>query len=48
MSYEYLEHTADMGLRGRGDTAAEAFCEPAAGTFGVLVLTEHARPAGTY
>ena len=48
MSYEYVEHTADMGLRGRGATAAEAFCEAAAGMFGVMVRIDRVQPAVMY
>ena len=47
MSFEYLDHTADVGLRARGATAAEAFCEAAAGMFGVMVRTSRVRPEVT-
>lgn len=47
MSFEYLDHTADMGLRACGDTVAEAFCEAASGMFGVMVLTARVRPEVT-
>ena len=47
MSFEYLDHTADMGLRAYGATVADAFCEAAAGMFGVMVQTEHVHPTVT-
>lgn len=48
MGFEYLDHTADMGLRARGGTVAEAFCEAAAGMFAVMVRTEHVRPRSVF
>ena len=47
MSFEYLDHTADMGLRARGATVAEAFCEAASGMFGVMIRTARVRPKVT-
>ncbi len=37
MGYEWLDHTADMGLRGIGDSLEEAFCEAARGMFAMMV-----------
>ena len=38
--YEYLEHEADMGIRGIGKTIEEAFSEGAEGMYEVMVDTE--------
>ena len=44
MAYEILEHTADAGVRGIGDTLEEAFCEAARGTFSLMVDLERVEP----
>ncbi len=35
--FEYLDHTADVEVRGIGDTVEEAFCAAAAGMFDLMV-----------
>ncbi|HEC62826.1 MAG TPA: archease [Candidatus Acetothermia bacterium] len=40
MAYEILEHTADAGVRGIGNTLEEAFREAARGTFSLMVDLE--------
>jgi SHS2 domain-containing protein len=37
VSVEYLDHTADVGLRACGPTLEEAFCEAARGLFALMV-----------
>jgi len=37
MSVEYLEHTADVGVRARGETVKAAFCEAARGVVSLMV-----------
>jgi SHS2 domain-containing protein len=44
MPYEYLDHTADIGLRGRGDTLAEALRQGALGLFHLMVDLERVVP----
>ncbi len=44
MAYEILEHTADAGVRGIGDTLEEAFREAARGTFSLMVDLERVEP----
>ena len=40
MGYEYLDHTADVGLRGRGPTLAEALRQGALGLLDLMVDLE--------
>ncbi|MBM4463729.1 MAG: archease [Chloroflexi bacterium] len=44
MPYEYLDHTADVGLRGRGRTLAEALTHGALGLFHLMVDLERVVP----
>ena len=37
MSYEILDHTADIGLKSRSDSLSEVFCDCARGMFSLLV-----------
>jgi SHS2 domain-containing protein len=37
MPFEYLDHTADVALRGIGETIEEAFCEAAKAMFNLMV-----------
>ncbi|MHA2202607.1 MAG: archease [Candidatus Hodarchaeales archaeon] len=39
MSYEYFEHQADIGIRGKGTTLAEAFEQAALAMFEIMVET---------
>ncbi|MHA2244496.1 MAG: archease [Candidatus Hodarchaeales archaeon] len=40
MTYEYFEHQADIGIRGRGKTLAEAFEQAALAMFEIMVETK--------
>ncbi|MFX0171687.1 MAG: archease [Candidatus Hodarchaeota archaeon] len=40
MSYEYFEHQADIGLRGKGKTLSEAFEQAALAMFEIMVETK--------
>jgi len=42
--YEYLDHTADVGLRGRGQTLAEALAHGALGLLNLMVDLERVEP----
>lgn len=42
--FEYLDHTADVEVRGVGDTVEEAFCAAAAGMFDLMVDLEKVSP----
>lgn len=39
LSYEYFEHQADIGIRGKGTTLAEAFEQAALAMFEIMVET---------
>jgi SHS2 domain-containing protein len=40
MPYAYLDHEADMGIQGSGDSLAEAFAEGARAMFGIMADLE--------
>jgi SHS2 domain-containing protein len=40
MSYQYLEHEADMGIKAAGETKEEAFAEAARAMFNLMVNSE--------
>jgi len=44
MPFEYLDHTADIGIRGIGKTVEEAFCEAARAIFNLMVNLEEIVP----
>ncbi|MCK4355794.1 archease [Candidatus Bipolaricaulota bacterium] len=44
MPFEYLDHTADIGVRGIGKTVEEAFCEAARAIFNLMVDLEEIVP----
>ena len=44
MPFEYLDHTADIGVRGIGETVEEAFCEAARAIFNLMVDLEEIVP----
>jgi len=44
MPFEYLDHTADVCLRGTGETVEEAFCEAARALFNLMVDLERVAP----
>ncbi len=45
MSYEYFEHQADIGIRGKGNTLAEAFEQAALAMFEIMVETKGINPS---
>jgi len=44
MPFEYLDHTADVCLRGTGETVEEAFCEAARALFNLMIDLERVAP----
>lgn len=44
MSYEYFEHTADIGIIGKGKTIEEAFEQAAQAMFNVMVDIKKVKP----
>lgn len=48
MPYEYLDHTADLGLRATGATPAEALSEGAQAMLEAMADTTHIRNAETF
>ena len=44
MPFEYLDHTADVCLRGIGETVEEAFCEAAKAMFNLMVDVDRVIP----
>jgi len=44
MPFDYLDHTADVCLRGRGKSISEAFCEAARALFNLMVDLEEFSP----
>lgn len=44
--YEYIDHTADLGVRGRGETLGEAFANAARGLFGYVIESDDVRATG--
>jgi SHS2 domain-containing protein len=48
MSIEYLDHTADLGLRATATTLNEAFSEAARGLFALMVDLATVRPKQEY
>ncbi|MHA2307007.1 MAG: archease [Candidatus Hodarchaeales archaeon] len=45
MPYEYFEHQADIGIRGKGNTLAEAFEQAALAMFEIMVETKGINPS---
>lgn len=43
--FEYLDHTADIGIRGIGKTVEEAFCAAARAVFNLMVDIDQVVPA---
>jgi SHS2 domain-containing protein len=48
MAIEYLEHTADFGLRATGVTLEETFCEAARGLFALMLDLRAVQPRAEY
>ncbi|MHB8606106.1 MAG: archease [Thermoplasmatota archaeon] len=46
MSYEHVEHTADMAVRARGASLGEAFAEAARGTVAYMIDPGNVRAVG--
>ncbi len=46
--YEFLEHTADVGIRARGKDAGELFANAAAGMFSLITDLDAVRVVGEY
>ena len=44
MPFDYLDHTADVEVRGTGNTVEEAFCAAAAGMFNLMVDLDKITP----
>jgi len=44
MPFEFVEHTADVGLRASGATVAQALCEAARGMFATMIDLESVDP----
>jgi SHS2 domain-containing protein len=44
LPYEYFEHQADIGIRGKGNTLAEAFEQAALAMFEIMVDTAELNP----
>ena len=44
MSYRYLDHVADMGLEGEGETIEKAFAEAAKAMFGLMAEVDKLKP----
>ena len=44
MTYEYLDHEAEVGILATADTLEEAFSEGAKGLFGIMVKLEDVKP----
>jgi SHS2 domain-containing protein len=47
MGFEYLDHTADIGVRGIGETVEGAFCEAARAMFNLMVDLSEVIPQGS-
>jgi SHS2 domain-containing protein len=45
LPYEYFEHQADIGIRGKGNTLAEAFEQAALAMFEIMVETKGINPS---
>ena len=46
--YEFIEHTADIGIKATGDTLADAFGEAAIGMFSIITDTSQIEEVGEY
>jgi SHS2 domain-containing protein len=48
MSYEIIEHTADIGIKGEGSDLEEAFKETAIGMFSIIAGLDKVKSIGEY
>jgi SHS2 domain-containing protein len=48
MKYEFIEHTADIGIKAYGDTLEESFANAALGMFNVMTEVSKVEPVGEY
>lgn len=44
--WEYIDHTADLGVRARGATLGEAFANAAEGLFSYIIESDDVQPRG--
>ena len=48
MKYEYIEHTADIGIKAYGGSVAESFANAALGMFSVMTDVSKVEPVGEF
>jgi SHS2 domain-containing protein len=48
MKYEFIEHTADIGIKAYGKTVDESFANAALGMFNVMTDVSKVEPVGEY
>ncbi|MEE9116205.1 MAG: archease [Thermoplasmata archaeon] len=48
MKYEFIEHTADIGIKAYGETLEESFANAALGMFNVMTDVSKVEPVGEY
>lgn len=48
MKYEYIEHTADIGIKAYGESVAESFANAALGMFNVMTDVSKVEPVGEF
>lgn len=48
MKYEYIEHTADIGIKAYGETVDESFANAALGMFNVMTDVSKVEPVGEF
>ena len=48
MKYEFIEHTADIGIKAYGGTLEESFANAALGMFEVMTDVSRVEPVGEY
>jgi SHS2 domain-containing protein len=48
MKYEFIEHTADIGIKAYGETVDESFANAALGMFNVMTDVSKVEPVGEF
>jgi SHS2 domain-containing protein len=48
MKYEFIEHTADIGIKAYGESVEESFANAALGMFNVMTDVSKVEPVGEY
>ncbi|MEE9224290.1 MAG: archease [Thermoplasmata archaeon] len=48
MKYEFIEHTADIGIKAYGETLEESFANAALGMFNVMTDVSKVEPVGEF